>query len=193
MTSLGSRLAVIAGVFLGVVTVGVGPVPGRISATRARVTVDCIAGYIPAADRSSRCVPSTTITVSPHRGPAGTTITVKGAACPQAGWAHETWHVHVGTGLAGTTPAPAKATPPSGDPKTPIAFTDSLYPGKVEADVTPRPDGRWVARFVLPKTVALGIPTTPGRYPIGALCYAAEGAEAGLVNYTAGSFVVTGR
>jgi hypothetical protein len=36
-------------------------------------------------------------------------------------------------------------------------------------------------------------PTTPGKYPVYALCYATEGAEAGQVNYKVGTFKVTAR
>ena len=84
-----------------------------------------------------------------------------------------------------------KVTTPNGDPRTPIAFATDLYPGKVETDVVPQANGRWIARLTIPKRVALGAPTMPGHYPIGALCYATEGAEAGLVNYQAASFTVT--
>jgi hypothetical protein len=60
--------------------------------------------------------------------------------------------------------------------------------GRVDGEVVPGPDGRWIAHLTIPEQGASAFPATPGRYPITALCYATEGAEAGYVSYRARHF-----
>jgi hypothetical protein len=50
--------------------------------------------------------------VAPTKGPGGTTITVHGAGCPQEGWGHFTWTVHVQIGPNGSTPGAGSVTNP---------------------------------------------------------------------------------
>ena len=161
--------------------------------TRGHVSVECIAGYVPAFDGSRRCVPATTIAVHPRSGPPGTTITVRGSACPPSDRGQYIWTVHVGTDPSWATPAPSRVTPPSGEPTSPIGFTARGYPGRVDGEVVPGPDGRWIAHLTIPERGTSAFPATPGRYPITALCYATEGAEAGFVSYRARAFLVTPR
>ena len=144
-----------------------------------------------AAVAATRSATAAVSAVHPTSGPPGTTVTVHGSGCPQPGWGDYSWRVHVGTGAAGTTRVPSSVTPPSGEPKTPIAFTDQGYPGRVEVEVTPGRKGRWVAHLTIPTKGHSVFPATPGKYPVGALCYAMEGAEAGQVNYNLGTFTVT--
>jgi hypothetical protein len=48
------------------------------------------------------------LSVAPTKGPGGTTITVHGAGCPQEGWGHFTWTVHVQIGSNGSALALAR-------------------------------------------------------------------------------------
>ena len=52
----------------------------------------------------------------------------------------------------------------------------------------PASDGTWSADITIPSDGAFA--AGPGTNPIGALCYATEGAEAGTIDYTAETFVV---
>ena len=136
------------------------------------------------------------ITISPRSGPVGTVVTVKGAGCPPNGWGHYSWTVHVQTGLVDTSnPLDAgRVVQPTGTPTTPIAFTTQGYPGRVDVDTAPNEHGRWTARFKMPAKAQPSFPPTqPGKYPVYALCYATEGAEAGQVNYKVGTFKVTAK
>jgi hypothetical protein len=131
------------------------------------------------------------LTISPTSGPAGTTIHVTGSGCPDPAWDTSlTWTVHVQTLPPNSAPAVEKVTPPTGGtPTTPIAFPAVGYPGVVDASVTPAADGTWSADITMPTTGGL-MATVPGSYPVGALCYATEGTEAGTINYPSETFVV---
>ena len=84
--------------------------------------------------------------------------------------------------------------PTGGTPTTPIAFATVGYPGRVDADTAPNTKGRWSARFTMAAKSERSLPPTmPGKYPVYALCYATEGAEAGQVNYKVGTFKVTAK
>ena len=166
--------------------------------TRLFVVLSLVGGLALAGATHAVGAPLTSsgITISPTSGPVGTVVTVKGAGCPPASWAHYSWTVHVQTGLVGTTgPQDAGRTvEPSGTPKTPIAFTTQGYPGRVDVDTTPNRQGRWSARFTMrAKAQPSFPPTMPGKYPVYALCYATEGGEAGQVEYKVGTFTVTAK
>ncbi len=139
--------------------------------------------------------PSHRIAISPRSGPPGTVVTVKGSRCPPRGWSQYTWTVHVQTGHVDSSDAAGSGgvVQPSGEPRTPIGFTAEGYPGRVDVDTSPNKKGRWTARLVIPEQGHGTFPATPGTYPVTALCYAEEGAEAGRVNYQAGTFKVTAR
>jgi hypothetical protein len=81
--------------------------------------------------------------------------------------------------------------PSGGTPSTPIAFTQQGYAGRVDADAVPNKQGRWSVQFPIPEAGHSIFPATPGKYPVTALCYATEGAEAGTVSYNVGIFKVT--
>ena len=129
------------------------------------------------------------LTITPLTGPAGTTLHVTGSGCPDSSWDTSlTWRIHVQTQPQGSTPAAGVITEPSGTPTNPIAFPAIGYPGVATVTATPAPDGSWAADLTIPATGALA--AVPGNYPVGAVCYATEGIEAGTIVYAAATFVV---
>jgi hypothetical protein len=71
---------------------------------------------------------------------------------------------------------------------TPIAFTAEGYIGRADAYTTPASDGTWSTDITIPGSGDLA--AVAGNYPIDALCYANEGAEAGTIGYPAQTFSV---
>jgi hypothetical protein len=129
------------------------------------------------------------LAIEPTTGPAGTNIHVTGTGCPDPSWDTSlTWTVHVQIETQGSTSRAGTVTQPSGTPTTPIAFPAIGYPGVAVASATPAADGTWSADITIPGDGAFA--AGPGSYPIGALCYATEGAEAGTIDYAGETFVV---
>jgi hypothetical protein len=156
----------------------------------ALFTVVAIAGaFVATGAQSGGAATSPSLTADPTHGPAGTTILVSGTACPDPSWDTSlTWRVHVQIQPPGSAPATGEVTPPSGTPTTPIGFTAEGYPGRADATATPAADGTWSTQVTIPDSGPLA--AVPGTYPIGALCYAIEGAEAGTIVYPAQTFTV---
>ena len=140
---------------------------------------------------TGRAAVSPSFAIDPTGGIEGTTIHVSGTGCPDSSWdAAFTWRVHVQIQPEGSTPPPGVVTQPSGTPATAVAFTQEGYPGRADATATPAADGTWSTDITIPATGTLA--AVPGNYPIGALCYASEGAEAGTIRYPAQTFIVLG-
>jgi hypothetical protein len=138
---------------------------------------------------TSRAAESPSLTIDPTFGLPGTTIHVSGTGCPDSSWDISlTWLIHVQIRPAGSTPSAGVVTQPSGTPMTPIAFTAEGYVGRADAFVTPAGDGTWSTDITIPGTGDLA--AVAGNYPIDALCYAQEGAEAGTIGYAAQTFAV---
>jgi hypothetical protein len=131
------------------------------------------------------------LTISPNQGtvlPAGLTIHVTGTGCPDGAWDDSLqWRVHVQTLQGGSAPTSLVVTSPSGTPSTVLAFPALGYPGAATADTTPAADGSWAVDLVVPGSGDLA--AEPGKtYPVSAICYAAEGIEAGTITYASQSF-----
>jgi hypothetical protein len=133
------------------------------------------------------------VSIEPTTGPAGTTITVSGTGCPQGEWGAFTWQVHVGVGRNGEVPSAGSITEPDGSAANGVgtSFTQDGYPGRADADATPDTSGSWSVQLKIPGP-GDNLPATPGRYPVGAVCYAKEGTNVGRVNYATAQFDVTG-
>jgi hypothetical protein len=153
----------------------------------AVAAVIALVGLMTSGAGGTAVLPS--LTIAPVTGPAGTTIHVSGTGCPDSSWDTSLhWHVHVQIAPAGSASATLTVTPPSGTPKTPIAFTTEGYPGRADADTTSASAGSWSTDITIPATGDLAAGS--GSYPITALCFAAEGAEAGTIRYPSETFVV---
>ena len=152
------------------------------------VALALIALLAPLAGEAVGEDPTPSLAISSTAGFAGTTIHVSGTGCPDTTWDTSLhWSVHVETEPAGSAPQPLRVTAPSGTPMTPIGFALPTHAGIAIADVAPAPDGSWSADLRIPDAVfAAG----PGNYPVSALCYAAEGTEAGMIEYAAQTFAV---
>ena len=134
-------------------------------------------------------------TIDPASASPGDTITVSGGGCPQPGWdASLTWTVHVQISAPDSLaalPPPRGITAPTGEkPHSPVAFTAEGYTGRSDATGSPRADGTWSVPLEVPGP-GDPFPAAPGQYPISALCFAAEGAEAGTVAYALPILTVT--
>jgi hypothetical protein len=145
--------------------------------------------FVAAGSARSSATESPSMTIDPTNGLAGTTIHVSGSGCPDASWDTSlTWLVHVQIQPAGSTPSTGAVTQPSGAPKTQIGFTQEGYAGRADATATAASDGTWSTDITIPGGGSMV--AGPGNYPIGALCYAQEGAEAGTMAYAAQTFAV---
>jgi hypothetical protein len=118
------------------------------------------------------------VTIAPTTGPPGTTVQVSGTDCPDPAFdATLNWNVAV---LVPTGPLiTVGVTPPAGPPTTPIAF----IPEDVAGSTVPAADGSWSTDIPMPPNGTAGVPGTTARLAVTALCYATEGAEAGIIHY----------
>ena len=159
----------------------------RVFAVMVMVVLSAV--LTPMAGRVVHAEVSPSLAIEPTTGPAGTTIHVIGTGCPDPSWDTSlTWTVHVQIQEQGSTPRAGTVTPPSGTPTTLIVFPAVGYPGAAAATATPAAEGTWSADITIPGDGPFA--AGPGSYPIGALCYAMEGAEAGTIDYAAVTFVV---
>ena len=159
----------------------------RVFAVMVMVVLSAV--LTPMAGRVVHAEVSPSLAIEPTTDPAGTTIHVTGTGCPDPSWDTSlTWTVHVRIQEQGSTPRAATVTPPSGTPTTLIVFPAVGYPGAAAATATPAAEGTWSADITIPGDGPLA--AGPGSYPIGALCYAMEGAEVGTIDYAAETFVV---
>jgi hypothetical protein len=86
---------------------------------------------------------------------------------------------------------PGSVTPPTGTtPETPVGFSAVGWPGRADADATVAKDGSWTTHISVPE-MPHGWPTA--KYPVGAVCYANEGAEAGMIQYADALLTITSK
>lgn len=156
-----------------------------------------VSGWVSLSDGAAETAPPAVpaATIDPASASPGDTITVSGSECPQSGWDKSlAWTVHVQISAPDSLtalPPPRGVTAPTGEmPHSPVAFTAEGYTGRSDATGSPRADGTWLVPLEVPGP-GEPFPAEPGQYPISALCFAAEGAEAGTVGYARPSLIVT--